>query len=240
MKIDCNVIRDLLPLYYEDIASKESRELVEEHCKECTECKNIQMNMSDEEFAIIDNGNGLKKFIKDCKRNFNALLAITCYTLLVIGAIIHGKCIGPDAAGAIVLYGILLFPLVGLFCNIAVASQKLKIKYIFPIVCGFIGDLYQYILLDMIQDYEINVFFFGANFIPALIGFIIGMIISKVGINNGRKINEGMVAGIFIVLLSIALALYTPPSIPLDIVMGIGGIAIFVVSFICRIKCKKK
>ncbi len=38
MKINCNVIRDLLSLYADDVCSKESRELVDEHLAECPAC----------------------------------------------------------------------------------------------------------------------------------------------------------------------------------------------------------
>ena len=38
MKTDCNVIRDLLPLYADEVCSKESRGLVDEHLAECPAC----------------------------------------------------------------------------------------------------------------------------------------------------------------------------------------------------------
>ncbi len=38
MKLNCNVIRDLLPLYADEICSDESRELVNEHLTECRDC----------------------------------------------------------------------------------------------------------------------------------------------------------------------------------------------------------
>ena len=36
---NCNIIKDLLPLYIEDICSEDSKKLVEEHLKECSSCK---------------------------------------------------------------------------------------------------------------------------------------------------------------------------------------------------------
>ena len=39
MKISCDVIRDLLPLYAEDMVSRDSRVLVETHLGDCPECK---------------------------------------------------------------------------------------------------------------------------------------------------------------------------------------------------------
>ncbi|WOO36761.1 zf-HC2 domain-containing protein [Anaerocolumna sp. AGMB13020] len=38
MKIACEIIRDLLPLYHDGVCSMESRELVEEHLTECGSC----------------------------------------------------------------------------------------------------------------------------------------------------------------------------------------------------------
>ena len=35
---ECNIIKDLLPLYIDDVLSDDSRELVEKHLKECTKC----------------------------------------------------------------------------------------------------------------------------------------------------------------------------------------------------------
>lgn len=39
MKISCNMIRDLLPLYVENMASQDTRDIVEEHLASCENCK---------------------------------------------------------------------------------------------------------------------------------------------------------------------------------------------------------
>ena len=36
--IPCEVIKDLLPLYVDDICSEKSKRLIEEHLAECEEC----------------------------------------------------------------------------------------------------------------------------------------------------------------------------------------------------------
>ncbi len=48
-KISCNVTKDLLPVYLDDICSEESKSLVEEHLQECAKCKQFleQMNVKD-------------------------------------------------------------------------------------------------------------------------------------------------------------------------------------------------
>ena len=45
MKITCNIIEDLLPLYVDDMVSEDSRQLVEEHLKECLACQKMQEEM---------------------------------------------------------------------------------------------------------------------------------------------------------------------------------------------------
>lgn len=39
--INCNIIKDLLPSYLDDICSKESARIIEEHFKECENCKKL-------------------------------------------------------------------------------------------------------------------------------------------------------------------------------------------------------
>ena len=56
MKYSCDLIRDLLPLYIDDVASPSSRRMVEEHLAECADCRVILDQMKNEEVekAITD------------------------------------------------------------------------------------------------------------------------------------------------------------------------------------------
>lgn len=45
MKYSCNLIRDLLPLYCDQVCSKDSAEAVQEHISTCEECKKIYIGM---------------------------------------------------------------------------------------------------------------------------------------------------------------------------------------------------
>lgn len=36
---DCSIVRDILPLYVDDVVSSDTRQFVEEHLSECVECK---------------------------------------------------------------------------------------------------------------------------------------------------------------------------------------------------------
>ena len=38
-RIECSVVRDILPLYLDDVVSAETREIVKEHLAECSDCR---------------------------------------------------------------------------------------------------------------------------------------------------------------------------------------------------------
>ena len=75
MKIDCNVIKDLMPLYIDDYCSEESKQLIDEHLKKCENCKTTFIHMTsplpDEDQIIMESSEiqdtkvikkGIKKF----------------------------------------------------------------------------------------------------------------------------------------------------------------------------------
>ena len=49
MKYSCEIIRDLLPLYVDDVASPPSRQMVEEHLAECPDCQAMVGRLKNEE-----------------------------------------------------------------------------------------------------------------------------------------------------------------------------------------------
>ena len=65
MSEECEVIRDLLPLYADEVCSAKSRELVEDHISTCPECRSlmarllddrIEQNLKDEKKDVIEYG----------------------------------------------------------------------------------------------------------------------------------------------------------------------------------------
>ena len=45
MPYPCGIIRDLLPLYIDDICYEESKQAVENHLSECEKCRNYYESM---------------------------------------------------------------------------------------------------------------------------------------------------------------------------------------------------
>ncbi|MDE5749115.1 MAG: zf-HC2 domain-containing protein [Acetatifactor sp.] len=79
MKLNCNVIRDLLPLYADQICSGESRELVDEHLAECRDCSALLQQMRSTEIEIglkSETENVLRRQASFFKRKSAAIGAI--------------------------------------------------------------------------------------------------------------------------------------------------------------------
>ncbi len=53
MKYQCGMIRDLLPLYHDNVCSMESREAVDEHLTECNECAGFFEKLSDDRTELV-------------------------------------------------------------------------------------------------------------------------------------------------------------------------------------------
>lgn len=92
MKLPCKIVEDLLPLYQDEVCSEESRSLVQEHLKECENCKELLSKMGDENTPIIstiDDTAPIKsisdKWTKSKKTSFlkgSAIAVMICAVLL--------------------------------------------------------------------------------------------------------------------------------------------------------------
>ena len=83
MKLSCKVIRDLLPLYAENLTSEESSALVDEHLCGCDECaKQLGILKKAQAIPVETDAPGLKKIRKAIVRR--RVLAVTMAVMLVI------------------------------------------------------------------------------------------------------------------------------------------------------------
>jgi len=93
MKISCEIIKDLLPLYYDGVCSNESKALVDEHLAECDNCKSELQTMGDiipmsNKAQNLNEAEALKNLSKKWRRGkLKSFLKGALITLLVIAAI---------------------------------------------------------------------------------------------------------------------------------------------------------
>lgn len=93
MKIPCSVVRDLLPLYAEEMTEEETRALVDEHLEECSECsKRLEEIRAaaavPAENTAVDTAKpllALKKTINK-RRRITAAIAALCVFILLVSA----------------------------------------------------------------------------------------------------------------------------------------------------------
>ncbi|WP_312648542.1 DUF3955 domain-containing protein [Aminipila sp.] len=145
MKLSCEVIKDLLPLYYDKVCSKDSSLLVEEHLADCPQCRDelqkLNVNLespaiSNQEVKLMENISA--KWKKDKRVSFtrgamliSALAAIICFVSYnIIGAKLlpDGTLVEPFALIPIGYLFILFFIISLVFNLIFLVIAKLKKK----------------------------------------------------------------------------------------------------------------
>ena len=86
-KTDCDIIKDLLPLYEDNICSEKSKDLIEEHLIECEDCREYLDSLHEKlppiepssEDAVIDE----TRFIKRIQRKIARQKLLACGILLL-------------------------------------------------------------------------------------------------------------------------------------------------------------
>lgn len=90
MKISCEVIRDLLPLYHDGVCSNDTKKIVEEHLAICSDCREELQLISGEvilekEPERRNEEESIKKISKEWKKSmFKSLIEGIIFTLLTV------------------------------------------------------------------------------------------------------------------------------------------------------------
>lgn len=84
MIVDCNIIKDLIPLYKEGISSKESKELVEEHIKTCKSCRDYYQSLDDDEVTNNQPLEFVSQSIEKNKKNRSRMIGSLVFSVLLI------------------------------------------------------------------------------------------------------------------------------------------------------------
>ena len=82
----CNIVRDLLPLYCDNLTSEDSNEEIEKHLSECEECNNLYESMKQKEDIIKEPDKDVKPLKKVKKRIKLKVIAAILGTLAVLTA----------------------------------------------------------------------------------------------------------------------------------------------------------
>ena len=116
MKNECSIVRDLLPLYVENMVSAETEQFVSDHLKECSDCRSELESLKDTEplstienrtAALTGNAKPFKKMMKRMNRQFYSIAYAALIFLIFLG---FGW-----TAGNNLMYNSFVMPIVGVF-----------------------------------------------------------------------------------------------------------------------------
>lgn len=116
MKIECSIIKDLLPLYAENMVSEETAKHIEEHLRECPQCQAELEGLREgaelipPEKAPQKSPDSVKPFKKMMKR-MNKQFYMLAYSLIIFFIFLGFAW----TAGENLMYNSLLMPVVGIF-----------------------------------------------------------------------------------------------------------------------------
>lgn len=90
MKIDCDIIADLMPLYVEEIACEKSRVLIEQHVSECERCEKKLQEMKGEEIKVSYSTDSMEVFRKIYRKHNLFISAVSIYLTLATIILVWG------------------------------------------------------------------------------------------------------------------------------------------------------
>lgn len=154
MKLPCEVIRDLLPLYTESLTSQQSNELVQEHLNDCSACRDVLQKMQVPEPAIQQDGQPLKRLKSAMREQLLEIVTWSIYGILLLISILSYSSIAPDGSYHL-LYYVILFPLASLACSVAVGLQKGWFKWFVPLLLSLIAHLHP-LLVNAIWEMDFD------------------------------------------------------------------------------------
>ncbi len=181
MKIDCDIIADLMPLYVEEIACEKSRVLIEQHVSECEICAKKLQEMKGGEIKVSYSTDPVEVFRKIYRKHNLFISAVSIYLTLASIILVWGLFfLEPgNEMGYCLLSNYLFLPIGGIVTTIILGRRSL--------VQAFLG-----ILLFSMVNWLLPLWVFGAtNLLYILIVLVpagIALLITRVfKATKGRK-----------------------------------------------------
>ena len=147
MKTECSVVRDLLPLYVEDMVSPETAQYVKSHLDECPECQSEYESLKEgaELVAIEKKPMSEAKTFKTIMKRLNRQFYSVAYAALIFLIFLGFGWTG----GENLMYNSLIMPVVGIF---GYYVFRLKALYKVPILLLIIDT---FVCLFKLVDLEL-------------------------------------------------------------------------------------
>ena len=147
MKNKCNIVRDLLPLYVEEMVSADSASFVSEHLNECPSCKAEHKKMkSSNKWETFSVKQGEKKQFQKAFQNVKRKLWLVYFGLMLVGLIIGWSL----TSGIELFYNVLIMPIIGVFGYVIF---HWKATYIMPVILAVLQVLMNFVNMARGAEY---------------------------------------------------------------------------------------
>lgn len=92
-KISCPIIRDILPLYVDDVVSDDTRHMVEEHLVHCDGCRKLAAEMQGEMVLPIENDTKPLEHFKNAWKRKKVMIAVISVVVTLLASLLIGTAI---------------------------------------------------------------------------------------------------------------------------------------------------
>ena len=174
MKTECSVVRDLLPLYVEDMVSTETAQYVKSHLAECPECQaELESLTAGEGLTAIEKNpveevaktKPFKKMMKRMNRQFYSIAYAALIFLIFLGFGWTG--------GENLMYNSLIMPVVGIFGYYVFRWKAIyKVPILLLIIDTFVC-LFKLVDLDLYSAFLWTVIYSIFVFVGIAIAFLL-------------------------------------------------------------------
>ena len=170
MKLDCCIVRDLLPLYVENMVSDQTAEQIKQHLIECPECKNEYDSFgSTSRLDALEVPQPDAKPFKKAMRKLNRQMYGLAYGLIIF-FILWGFSL---TGGEDLMYNSVIMPIVGLFGYYVFKWKALYKMPILLLIINFLAYHLHFAEIDFVSVFPWTAIYSIFVIVGVLIAFLL-------------------------------------------------------------------
>ncbi|MFD2046564.1 zf-HC2 domain-containing protein [Ornithinibacillus salinisoli] len=113
MRKNCDMIRDLIPMYVENLTSEDSNQYIKEHLNSCEDCmnylNNVERDLPNNDLLDVDTDINDQKLMKGIKRRINKMKFMAILIGVLVGVGVSLMFFNIALVSVVLLIGLLVF-----------------------------------------------------------------------------------------------------------------------------------
>lgn len=172
-KTNCNIIRDLLPSYIDEITSEESNHIIEEHFRECDSCRQAYESLKKNDFVSNKTDEWMLRYFKNIRQKEIMERAVLVFVTvcMVILQTFYNFCgaLRFRSPGILLIINCVLYPVYGVILLRGLAAYKEQKPSSKRGQMVFVGEMLSILYMTLILFYVVmkcgmqNAYPFGLN-----------------------------------------------------------------------------